>query len=222
MKKLLIVLFCLLFVSNSFSQMISESTKKKFSIGVDLFSDIWFDVPDNISQRTINKGFDIFGMYNYQIGKSKFSFAIGAGLGTHNFFSNSMIEDVRNDSLVFITIPDSISYKKSKISVTYLDVPLEFRFKTKGKFKMSLGFKAGYLINSNAKYKGNNLNDETQKIKEKRKDIKNLETFRYGATFRIGIGGFSLYGYYSLSKLFKKDQTNEMYPVSIGITFMPF
>lgn len=220
MKKLLIVLFSLLFVSNIFSQVISESTKKKFSIGVDLFSDIWFDVPDNISQRTINKGFDIFGMYNNQFGKSNFSFAIGAGLGTHNFFSNSKIEDVRSDSIVFITIPDSVSYKKSKISVTYLDLPIEFRFKTKGKFKMSLGFKAGYLINSNAKYKGNIAND--LKVKEKRKDIKNLETFRYGATFRIGLGGFSLYGYYSLSKLFKKDQSNEMYPVSVGITFMPY
>ncbi|MBI9039376.1 MAG: outer membrane beta-barrel protein [Bacteroidales bacterium] len=200
--------------------MISESTKKKFSIGVDLFSDIWFDVPSSISQRTINKGFDIFGMYNYQFGKSNFSFAIGAGLGTHNFFSDSKIEDVSSDSLIFNIIADSLSYKKSKISVTYLDVPLEFRLKTKGKFKMSLGFKAGYLINSNAKYKGNIT--KIKKVKEKRKDIKNLETFRYGATFRIGLGGFSLYGYYSLSKLFKKGQSNEMYPVSIGVTFMPF
>jgi len=222
MKKLLIILISLIIVTNSYSQIISESTKKKFSIGVDLFSDIWVDVPSSISQRTINKGFDIFGMYNYQLGKSNFSFAVGAGLGTHNFFSNSMIKDVRSDSIVFDIIPDSISYKKSKISVTYLDVPIEFRFRSKGKFKMSLGFKAGYLINSNAKYKGNNLNDETQKIKEKRKDIKNLETLRYGATLRIGLGGFNLYGYYSLSKLFKKGQTNEMYPVSIGITFMPF
>jgi len=220
MKKLLIILISLIIVTNSYSQIISESTKKKFSIGVDLFSDIWVDVPSSISQRTINKGFDIFGMYNYQLGKSNFSFAVGAGLGTHNFFSNSMIKDVRSDSIVFDIIPDSISYKKSKISVTYLDVPIEFRFRSKGKFKMSLGFKAGYLINSNAKYKGKIASDE--KVKDKRKDIKNLETFRYGATLRIGLGGFSLYGYYSLSKLFKKGQSNEMYPVSIGITFMPF
>jgi len=222
MKKLLIVAICLLFVSNSFSQIISESTKKKFSIGVDLFSDIWSDVPDNISQRTINKGFNIFGMYNYKFGKSNFSFAIGAGLGNHNFFSNSVIEDVRSDSLIFNIIPDSVSYNKSKIGVTYLDIPLEFRLKTKGKFIMSLGVKAGYLISSNAKYKGKNINDNTQKIKVKRKDIKNLETFRYGATFRVGYKGLSIYGYYSLSKLFKKDQSNEMYPISVGISFMPF
>jgi hypothetical protein len=224
MKKLLLLAFGLALMLPLFAQdKISDETKKKFSIGIDLFTDIWQDVPDGLDLKTINRGVSVFGMYNYQFGKSNISFAIGAGISTHNMYSNSLTGYDDVDSSFFVAIPDSISYKKSKLSLTYLDIPFEFRLKTEKKFRMALGFKMGFLIGKHNKYKGDDLGgSDAGTIIEKSNNVRNLETFRYGPTFRIGYKWINLYGYYQINTLFKPDQGPEMAPITVGISLMPF
>lgn len=221
MKKILILVSVMFLFSAVYSQDKKKELKKNFGIKIDVFSDIWMDIPDDIDVKTINRGADIYGMYNFPIKKSNFSFAVGFGLGIHNMYSNT-IAGVINDSTIFGEIPDSISYKKSKISVTYFDVPIEFRFKTKSKITIAPGFKAGYLINKHSKYKGKYLTGTNADVIQKTTDVRNLETLRFGPTLRIGYGWFNLSAYYSLSKLFMKDKGPEMYPLSVGITLTPF
>jgi len=232
MKKTVIIV-CLAFLTfQGFSQSIDESTRKKFSIVVDIFNDFWVGVPDSINNRFFNQGTNISGLYDYRIGKSNYSFAFGAGIGAHNFFSNAFVyTDTATNNTVLRPISSvypGTGYNKNKISFTYLDIPIEFRLRTKKEIRASVGFKFGFLIDSHTKYKGDNYLNNTplylakDDLKIKVKDVRNIETFRYGVTARFGWKYLNITGFYSLTDLFKKGEGTEMYPISVGISLMPF
>jgi len=236
MKRILLSFITVFIVGSVFSQVVSESTIRKFNIGVGFSTDIWQGLPDNMRARTINQGAQVFGMYNHRIKESSIYLAGGIGLGMHNLYSDNIIDDIKADSIAFRKIPDNISYKKSKLSLAYIDVPLEFRIKTKKHFRIAFGFKFGFNINAHVKYKGNRLqgthiewdeddgNIETDgvNVKVKSKDVSQIETWRYGPTFRIGYKWFNVTVYYQISKVFKVDKGPALYPISIGIAVIPF
>jgi hypothetical protein len=221
MKKTLIILLVVFAAIDGYSQVVGETTIKRFSVGTDIFTDIWMNQPEGTKARFMQQGASVFGMYNYQFGKSNVSFAFGFGGTFHNFYSNSTITNIKADTITFAAIPDSVNYKKSKLGLTYLDIPFEFRLKTAKKFRVSLGFKVGVLLDGKTKYKGDRSWDHTAVI-AKEKPVSQLERWRYGPTIRIGYDWFNLYGYFSLSKVFQKYKGPELYPVSVGITFLPF
>ncbi|MBN2172764.1 MAG: PorT family protein [Bacteroidales bacterium] len=221
MKKLVIVVFCLMYLGIN-AQVVTEETKRKFTFGLDVFTDMWQDTPTGFSPATINPGVNVFGSYNYIFGESNFSFSPGMGIGVHNLFNSSQIRTT-TDSTYFQPIPDSINYKKSKFVATYLDIPLELRFKSKSDFRFAVGFKFGFLLQAHTKYKGDDyLEGNTQRVIYKKAKINYMEKNRYGFTARIGYKWFNLYGYYQLSTLFEKNKGPEMYPISIGLTIIPF
>ncbi len=227
MKKVLLVAIAVFFTLQGFSQYINESTRKKFSTVFDIYTDIWMDVPDSIDTRTINQGINFLGLYDYRFGKSNFSFAFGAGIGSHNFYSNGVVvEDTSGNSQLhpFKSLYPNKNYDRNKISYTYVDIPIEFRLRTKKDIRAALGFKFGFLIDSHTKYKGDDyLNPESNDyLFVKFKDVPNIETFRYGISARFGWKFINLTGFYSLTGLFKKDQGPELYPISVGISLMPF
>jgi hypothetical protein len=204
------------------TQVVNESTKKKISIGVGLFSDIWMKVPEGMKTRTINQGVNVFGTYNLPFGKSNFSFAIGLSISIHNLYWNYRFQ---GDSLSFqfVKIEDNLGYKRSKLTMPYLEIPIEFRLKTKSKFAMGIGFKVGYMVYAHAKWVGDDyLFKSTNRLITSFKDIQNLEKFAYGPTLRIGYKWFNLTGYYSLSTIFQNGTGVDMYPISVGFVLMPF
>jgi hypothetical protein len=223
MKKLLLIfifILPLLTFSQEKSKIIGETTIKRVSVGVSFYQDFWMNWPKGMNVRAINQGAGAFATYNVPFGKSPVSFAIGAGIGCHNLYSNTTIENIRADTTIFTPIPDSISYKKSKLGLTYLDFPLELRLKTKSKFNMAVGIKLGYLLDAKTKYKGDNLNGD--QIIQKNKKVANVDKFRFGPTIRVGYDWFQVYGYFSVTKIFDKGFGPDLYPISVGITFMPF
>lgn len=230
MKKVLSIITAIVILSPVFAQDSFESTIRKFNIGVGMHTDIWFDLPDGVSARTINQGAQINGMYNYRLGEGVAYIAGGIGIGTHNMYTNSYIPDVKADSISLLQIPDNVSYKKSKVSLAYIDIPLEFRIKTRKHFRIAFGFKVGFLINAHQKYKGNRFvigsdglaNSDGPVVKDKWKDIKQIESVRYGPTFRIGYKWINLTAYYQISKVFKVDKGPQVYPLSIGLAVIPY
>ncbi|HEX8545733.1 MAG TPA: outer membrane beta-barrel protein, partial [Cytophagaceae bacterium] len=114
----------------------------------------------------------------------------------------------------------NVNYFKSRLSATYIDVPLEVRFKSsqnnKKAFHLAFGAKIGFLINSKTKYKF-----EENNVKTTQKQISNmyLNPIRYGLSARIGYGLFQLFGYYSLNPLFQDKKAFDVTPVMFGITF---
>ena len=161
------------------------------------------------------------------LGRSPFSLAIGAGFSSFNIHSRSAIGTDAVGSNFFFKLPDTVSISRNKFSLNYIEVPFEVRFRTRPNtknqsFKIALGFKAGYLVQSHTKYKGDDLSTAIDdKIKVKTYNIDNISPWRYGLTARIGYGMFNIYGFYSLQGMFNetkvsKGQPNSQ-PLSIGI-----
>lgn len=219
--------------------------KKGLSMGkgekiiLNLYTDIWQGADSSLTVNSFNPGFAFYFMYHIPFGKSKFSFNIGFGLGSHNLNSDAYPTkemkfdtvsgtDVYTGNTVFERIPESVNNKKieydvNKLSLTYFDVPVELKYSAENKkgkaIKFAVGFKAGYMVNNHTKYRGDDFiagSDDPVKFKNFR--IPNLEPLRYGATVRFSYGMYGIFGYYSLSKIFKADKCIEIYPISAGIT----
>ncbi|MCU0371216.1 MAG: PorT family protein [Bacteroidales bacterium] len=223
MKKIIFILFCsipLFSFSQEKSKIIGETTIRRVSVGAEFYQDFWMNWPDQMNVRAINQGAGAFVTYNIPFGTSPLSFGIGAGLGFHNLFSNTTINDIKADTIVFTPIPDTISYKKSKLGLTYLDFPMELRFVAKNKVRFAVGVKLGYLLDAKTKFKGENLAGE--EITAKYRKVNNIDKFRFGPTVRFGYDWFQIMGYFSVTQIFDKGLGPELYPISVGITFMPF
>ena len=64
MKRILLSVVGIFIIGSVFSQVVSESTIRKFNIGVGMSTDIWQGLPPDMKARTINQGAQVFGMYN--------------------------------------------------------------------------------------------------------------------------------------------------------------
>jgi len=226
MKKLVLFSLLSIFGLVVVAQPAAESTMKKVSVGYDVYTSIWLNMPTGIKTRTINQGANVFLMYNHLMGEKGFSFAGGLGVSSENLYlKDAYVPNVKADSIAFTDLPDGVDIKRSKLNVTYIDIPIEMRFVTKSKMRFTLGMKFGFLVDSKTKIKGDAFDSEGTLgwgTKEKHKDVNQLESTRFGVQARIGYKWVHLYGYYSLNKVFKADKGPQMYPISVGVTFMPF
>lgn len=187
-----------------------------------------------IGSRTLN----IYYQLDKRIGQTKFSVHPGVGFGfeRYKFTNDRTLGYVAGpngpfDELQMIEIisayPNISGIKKSQLITNYLDAMVELRFSTNPNdparsFKVSAGFKAGVLIDSFTKLK---LNEDGETKKFKNKQDFNLNPFRYGATLRIGAGNFGVFGYYSLSPIFRdKEGPNqaELTNFTVGLTLAGF
>lgn len=224
MKKIQFIIGLVLFsmLSGSLSaQIVSESAKRKITVGVDIFTDIWLNQPGGFDLRTIHQGATGFAMYNFQLAESKSDLSIGLGIRNHNIYTNARVDNVKGDTITMVPIPANVKYKRSKINLVYLDLPMEYKYRMNNGFKLGVGFKVGYLIDSKEKYVGS-LVAGGPTVKIKNKGVKQLETYTYGPTLRIGYKSFNLFGYYQISNFFKHGLGPELAPLSIGLTITPF
>jgi hypothetical protein len=204
------------------SQIINEKTKKKIHVGIGMFTDIYMGIPKNIKTRTINQGFQAVIAYKVPFGKSNFGFGVGLGMSIHNMFGNFTVKSY-TDSTNLVKIPDSISHKRSKLVMPYLEIPIEFAYVNKAKFCLGLGFKVGYMLPAHTKYVGDdyiyNTNDQ---LRVKFRNVLNLDRFEYGPQLRIGYKWFNLVGYYQLSSIFQQGKGPDIYPITVGFMLRPF
>jgi hypothetical protein len=219
MKRIGLIISLLLMVVALQAQIITDKTSKKYTVGFDIYTDFITKTPVDYTAAAFNPGFNVFGTYNFELGKTPHIFAIGLGIRSHNLYSNTKIDNLNADTIVFSPITNN--YKRSKINLVYLDIPAELRFKFDNKWKLGIGFKMGILIDSKAKYIG----DESitgPRVYEKRKRINSLETYTFGPTFRFGYKWVSIFGYYEIGRTFKRGTGPEFNPVSVGLTISPF
>jgi len=222
-----LTVFLLLFIFSSLdgsAQIVNEVAKKRVTIGVGMFTDIFFNVPEDIDTRAINQGFQTFAMYNVPFGKSNFGFAVGLGFRAQNMYGDFLVKSTPDSSwLEKIGDTSAVNYQRSKLILPYLELPLEFRFKSKSKIAVGIGFKVAYLLPAHSKYVGDNYTTGTsEKYRVKYREIKNLEQFSYGPTLRIGYRWFHASAYYSINKMFTKGNGPEITSLSIGFLLMPF
>lgn len=177
----------------------------------------WLNLPREVEVQVPSFGFNFYFFSDYQFGKSLVSFAWGLGLSNHNVHSNAAFEQIEPDNYqALIPFEKTHSYETNKFSTTIVELPIEFRLITKGKhpFKLAVGARGGYLIQSKWKI-------EDPLGKRKYFDYENINKFRYGVSGRIGIGWFQLTGFYALSTLFEEGKGTELYPFAVGLAVTP-
>ncbi|MDD4141513.1 MAG: outer membrane beta-barrel protein [Bacteroidales bacterium] len=230
-------LFIIVFATLCFSvtaQQVPENIKRHFTNSFNVFTDIVLKTPDNYNSRAINQGFSLSASYVIPFAKSNFSVAIGGGVSFHNLYSDALPKDALPESLqseewgdgfYFATIDSlssSLSYKKNKLSLTYVDVPVELQYCSKGGFKFSVGLKLSFLVDSFSKYKGTDFlygTDET--VKYKKYDLDNLSSFQLGPIVKVGWKWFHAYANYSFISMYDATAGNVINPISVGISFTP-
>lgn len=181
-----------------------------------------------IGSRTVN----MYYYYDMPIGNSNFVFMPGIGVGLNKFKFDDDVTltqglDADGNTLVEVTALDETwDIKKSQLVANYLDIPIEFRFYAnpddkKRSFNVSVGGRAGIRFGSHTKLK---YEADDENIKTKVKKDFGLNRFRYGVTGRIGIGGFNLFYYQSLSEMFDGGPagTEKMTNITVGLSFTGF
>jgi hypothetical protein len=116
---------------------------------------------------------------------------------------------------------DNVSFKKNKLFVEYLTVPVQLNYHSNPdnskSFYASLGMSAGYLLQSHTKQ----ISDE--RGKRKVNGNFNLNNFKMATIGELGVGGIRLYGSMSMTNLFDKKLTNiDMAPFAVGVRFSKF
>ena len=228
MKKIfpvVLLLFIFAAVQSTNAQESAAFFKKRITVGVDVFTDFWTNVPADIKGRTINQSANVYALYNFPLGEKKTGktiLAVGLGIGNHSFFSkNGYISDIKADTVNFIPSPSDISMKKSKITVTTLDIPLELKVNLKKGFHFGVGIKINYLIDSKQVYIGS-LTAGGPQMKIKSKKIYQINQTGYTPTLRFGYKSFNIYAAYQIVPLFRTGHGPAMHPISLGITITPF
>ncbi len=222
MRKIAILAVFVLLGINTFAQEVDNLYEKNFNIGLDIYNNFWMGIPDNVTQKGLNLGYSVYGMYNNRINTSPFSVAGGIGISSISFASNAVIQDGEAAVIIFDTIASGINYDRSKVTFTYLDIPLELRYKTSKNFRLALGVKLGFRLDNHSKYEGERLDGSGILEKIKKKDINNTEKLVVASTLRIGYKWANLNFSYSLSKIFELEKGPQIHPFSVGITLMPF
>ncbi len=239
MKKAVFSFIVALFCITSFAQEEGESgsstrLKKTDRVVLDVFYDMWQDVPDGLNFKSIQPGVAYTSFQDFPLGNSNFSFALGVGISVHNMHTDGLLTVDTAGNTEFMTIPATvtfggqtkdISYKINKLTLTYIESPIEFRFRTKSvhPFKIYAGFKLGLLIQEHTKYVGDDfITGSDNEIKFKEYKHQNFENLRYGPTIRIAYRWISLCGSYNMTPVFEKDKGPQMYPVSVGLSIMPY
>jgi hypothetical protein len=238
MKKFLLLSVTCLLISSLFAQENPTTPTKKKSTDLSGRANDhfmiqygyagWAGKPDTINTGGFSKSFNIYFMFDFPFKTNpKLSMAFGPGISSDHIKFKKTYIGIKEQAaqIPFTDQSDTSHFKRSKLSTTYLEAPIEFRYtanpwNSDKSFKFAVGVKVGTMINAHTRNKDfqdkndNILNPYTMKESSKRF----FNTTRLSAQARIGLGHLSLYGSYQITPLFKDGVAAEIRPYSIGLT----
>jgi hypothetical protein len=189
-----------------------------------------FDKPDYSMYNSIpqdfmalNQGKSVefnLNFYELNIGLAKNYVGLVSGMGlsfnSYRFDNPFTLEKTANRTEPVLLNSENLA--KTKLAVSYINVPLLLEFQIpvnekKDRLFINAGLVGGVKIGSHTKVKyGDN--------KEKVRSGFNMNSFKYAAAARIGYKDVSLFATYSLTPLFQTGKGPELTPFSIGISFL--
>ena len=178
--------------------------------------------PEGVSQDKISAGFSLGFLRDMPINKKRtFAIAPGIGLAYNSFFQNLAISGT-NQVAVYAPIPNKDDYSRNKFEQFFVEVPIEFRWRSSTpesyKFwRIYGGVKFSYLLFD----KSVHVDDQTKTIIKNNKDFNNL---LYGAFLSAGYNSINFYVYYGLNNLFQSsakinNEPIKMNSLSLGVMF---
>ena len=194
--------------------------------------------------RSLMVNFNPFEL-NLNLYRNHIGFTTGLGFQTLNYYFTEnyvMLQD--SSALVAYRVQDPqgnfVSLKTNKMVVSYLTLPLFFEYQTNrsrkiNSFHVTAGVIAGVRIGSYTKQAYSNEGGTYYLVDDKGTRVAtydinkhtatsrgayHLSPFKVDAAFRIGWSHLNLFGTYSLTQLFQKNQGPEVYPFTVGITLL--
>src|SRR5690606_25080921 len=173
---------------------------------------------EKISQNAFSAGIHFGFLRDIPINKNRnVAIAVGAGYAFSNYRTNLHISEVDND-IVYEIAED---FDRSKLSLHFLEVPFEFRWRTSTpkntKFwRIYSGFKISYLTFSRSKITGDFPTETVRNNPD-------FNKFRYGVYLSVGHGNITFHAHYSLNPLIEKAYSNgktiELTSFNLGLMF---
>lgn len=179
--------------------------------------------PDGLKQNKLSPGLAIGFLRDMPLNKKR-TVALAAGLGysLSIYNQNLGIFDIDNVTTYRILDPDNITFSKNKLSLHYVDLPIEFRWRNSTpdshKFwRVHLGVKLSYLF-----YDQYTLESSQGNVGQT--NLKDLNDFNYGIYLTTGWNTWNIYAYYGLNPLFKSSakldgQAIEVNSANFGLMF---
>ena len=151
--------------------------------------------------------------------KQKYYFKYGIGFEMFNYYYANGV-DFRNNDKMYISLTNN-NYKKDKLYINYLTVPLilsrTYKFKKIQDINVAGGVNIGYLLNARNKQISDALG------KKKYDGDFNFNDYKMSGVFQIGIGDVKFYGTAALTNTIDKETSNQsFYPYTFGIRFSKF
>ncbi|WP_417443122.1 porin family protein [Joostella sp.] len=127
---------------------------------------------------------------------------IGAGLSFNAIYSDLLATEEADGTITYQKVPDDVSYSRNKLSMSFVEIPIEFRWRSSRAedyrfWRIYGGVKLSYLISGNSKFI---TDDET--IKFSNKDVRDLQ---YGIYISFGYNTWNFYAQYDLTNVFEDD-----------------
>lgn len=222
------------FIASFFSMAQNDSTAfNRPDIPGDLVVDVGFNF---WTQRTTHfkpsvwpsKSVGVYYMTRKALSK-KFSFYFGLGLGLEKYsLGDTLTLKTVNKGVAIDTLPilKKDDLRKNKLAVNYVEIPLELRFHPSGTvtgegFFIGIGGLLGYRFSSHTKIKYDDAGGDV--ITQKIKGDYGLNDFRYGAMFKFGFKGVSLYYKHFFNTLFEQPlEGKQPTSFSVGVSLMGF
>ena len=232
MRKFFSVLILVFSVISLYAQQ-DTALSKKF-LNEDLVLDVnyykWLNYPDNISLENNCTEINITA-YFFLTGKEKnITVAMGGNIDAANIYGNFFLTKDSTGTPTLATIPDSLNYSKNKLTVAYVGVPIEIRFKTnnnirKKNFKFTVGANIGYNLTAYRKYKGDDfLGNSTEKIKVKLYDQPGISKVIGSVYVKMFYDKFGLNFRYNFTPFFDgvTDDIVKINSFSVGLSVIVF
>ncbi len=173
-------------------------------------------------RKSLEISFNLWEKY-MPIWEEKLGLVTGAGFKFNNY---DLVQDVvvinQMDSTIGVVDPTR-SINKNRFKTTAIHVPLMLETNL-GKdadhsFHLAAGGTVTYMLNTRTKQK---YKQDGERYKNKDKSDFNVNDFQFAATARVGYGDFTLYATYNLTPLFENNKGPEVYPFTVGLSFLHF
>lgn len=227
----LVVLFC---VGAAHAQNEKQSTVNAIPVVVDslyredqFYISISFNLinnePTDFSQNGFSGGLHL-GFIRDMPFNQKRNKAIGLGLGLarNTFNTNLFIDENASGTSTFEIIDNIGSVERNRLVINTLELPIQYRWRTSTAtdytfWRVYTGVKLSYIFSHAAKFKDSNRDVI-------RRDVDELQLFRYAATLTVGNGSFNGFVQYDLNPLFGKNalvngQLVTLQPIKFGVEF---
>ncbi len=155
--------------------------------------------PDGIRQSKFSSGFTGGFLRDMPINKSRTrAFAVGLGISYNKYFQNLVISKSNGESQYAPATP-GVDYSKNKFEQIFVDVPVEFRWRTSTPqsqmfWRVYSGLKLSYLIDNKSRYIDNQYDIKVANNTD-------FNKFQLGAYMAWGYNTWNFYGYYGLTPL---------------------